>query len=98
MIVEAIDVVTSNKDDDFSKFHAHDSAAGTTLMVLNVIFCALFVYVWNANTCTADPLACTQACCCCGWIGRSVELCLASSLRLHDSRVPGTEHIKEPSR
>jgi len=44
MVVEAIDVVTSNKDDDFSKFHAHDSAAGTTLMVLNVIFCALFVY------------------------------------------------------
>ena len=44
MVVEMVDVMTSNKDDDFSKFHAHDSNAGMTLMALQVVFCILFVY------------------------------------------------------
>lgn len=31
--IEAVDVFTSNQDDDFAKFHAHDSSAGYALMV-----------------------------------------------------------------
>jgi hypothetical protein len=37
--VELFDVLTSNQDDDFNKFHEHDSMAGTILMMLQVAFC-----------------------------------------------------------
>jgi len=40
--VEFFDVLTSNQDDDFSKFHEHDSMAGYILMAMHVIFCLLF--------------------------------------------------------
>jgi hypothetical protein len=44
VFVEMWDVFTSNRDDDFAKFHAHDSRAGTVLMLLQVVFCGLFVF------------------------------------------------------
>eukprot|EP00039_Didymoeca_costata_P000982 m.48627 g.48627 ORF g.48627 m.48627 type:complete len:408 (-) comp10575_c0_seq2:1312-2535(-) len=44
VLVEAFDVMTTNQDDDFSKFHAHDGIAGTVMMIMQLLFNALFLY------------------------------------------------------
>jgi hypothetical protein len=44
IVVETYDVFSTNRDDDFAKFHSHDSDAGSLLMLMQVLFLGLFLF------------------------------------------------------
>lgn len=42
--IEVFDVLTTSKEHDFNKFHDHESSAGTTLLLFQVLLCAIFAF------------------------------------------------------
>lgn len=55
VVVELVDLMTTSRDNDFAKFHEHDSPAGRLLMLMQVIFCGLFFFSLNHTRSVVPP-------------------------------------------
>eukprot|EP00035_Acanthoeca_spectabilis_P006545 m.126023 g.126023 ORF g.126023 m.126023 type:complete len:428 (+) comp13557_c0_seq8:646-1929(+) len=55
VVLEVFDVATSSREHSSGKFHDHESTAGTVLMIVQVLFCALFLYSVTSTMPLVNP-------------------------------------------